>query len=219
MVNVLELINELEQFDNKHGYRMSYEQVSHQLFPIVELIVKKGEELLPYLHELIKYEETWSCLFALMALKDIKNPQSVPYLIDFLKRTNDSDYYKSGEEAMFALTEIKDERVYSYMVFILEDYTNNPEKYNEWFSIDAWCFDFTEQGNKEVLPLLKRVLDMPNLTDDEQIEIKDTIEALEDPEKWQRKIETDIQILKKKIGRNEPCPFGSGKKYKKCCLN
>jgi len=23
---------------------------------------------------------------------------------------------------------------------------------------------------------------------------------------------------KPKIGRNEPCPCGSGKKYKKCCL-
>jgi uncharacterized protein len=23
---------------------------------------------------------------------------------------------------------------------------------------------------------------------------------------------------KAKIGRNEPCPCGSGKKYKKCCL-
>ncbi|MCG8572964.1 MAG: SEC-C domain-containing protein, partial [Spirochaetes bacterium] len=23
----------------------------------------------------------------------------------------------------------------------------------------------------------------------------------------------------KKIGRNSPCPCGSGKKYKKCCLN
>jgi|LSQX01.2.fsa_nt_gb hypothetical protein len=23
----------------------------------------------------------------------------------------------------------------------------------------------------------------------------------------------------RKIGRNEPCPCGSGKKYKKCCLN
>ena len=25
--------------------------------------------------------------------------------------------------------------------------------------------------------------------------------------------------LKMKIGRNAPCPCGSGKKYKKCCLN
>jgi SWIM/SEC-C metal-binding protein len=25
------------------------------------------------------------------------------------------------------------------------------------------------------------------------------------------------KIVEKKIGRNEPCPCGSGKKYKKCC--
>ncbi len=28
-----------------------------------------------------------------------------------------------------------------------------------------------------------------------------------------------IVIKEKKVGRNEPCPCGSGKKYKKCCLN
>jgi len=28
-----------------------------------------------------------------------------------------------------------------------------------------------------------------------------------------------IPIEKPKVGRNEPCPCGSGKKYKKCCLN
>ena len=27
------------------------------------------------------------------------------------------------------------------------------------------------------------------------------------------------EIVKTKIGRNDPCPCGSGKKYKKCCLN
>jgi uncharacterized protein YecA (UPF0149 family) len=27
------------------------------------------------------------------------------------------------------------------------------------------------------------------------------------------------EMNKKKIGRNDPCPCGSGKKYKKCCLN
>ena len=25
--------------------------------------------------------------------------------------------------------------------------------------------------------------------------------------------------LTEKVGRNDPCPCGSGKKYKKCCLN
>jgi SWIM/SEC-C metal-binding protein len=27
-----------------------------------------------------------------------------------------------------------------------------------------------------------------------------------------------VRRLQPKIGRNEPCPCGSGKKYKKCCL-
>ncbi|MBN1134448.1 MAG: DUF1186 domain-containing protein [Methanosarcinaceae archaeon] len=30
--------------------------------------------------------------------------------------------------------------------------------------------------------------------------------------------ETDEKSIKKKIGRNDPCPCGSGKKYKKCCM-
>jgi len=30
--------------------------------------------------------------------------------------------------------------------------------------------------------------------------------------------EEDLIVIPKKIGRNEPCPCGSGKKYKKCCF-
>ena len=30
--------------------------------------------------------------------------------------------------------------------------------------------------------------------------------------------EADASVQRKKVGRNEPCPCGSGKKYKKCCL-
>jgi hypothetical protein len=28
-----------------------------------------------------------------------------------------------------------------------------------------------------------------------------------------------FQRLEKKVGRNDPCPCGSGKKFKKCCMN
>lgn len=28
-----------------------------------------------------------------------------------------------------------------------------------------------------------------------------------------------IVVKEKKVGRNEPCPCGSGKKYKQCCIN
>lgn len=31
--------------------------------------------------------------------------------------------------------------------------------------------------------------------------------------------QTKIVVKGKKIGRNEPCPCGSGKKYKQCCIN
>jgi len=30
---------------------------------------------------------------------------------------------------------------------------------------------------------------------------------------------TSISYPHMKIGRNDPCPCGSGKKYKKCCLD
>lgn len=33
-----------------------------------------------------------------------------------------------------------------------------------------------------------------------------------------RAISYKKQTRKKKIGRNDPCPCGSGKKYKKCCI-
>jgi hypothetical protein len=42
---------------------------------------------------------------------------------------------------------------------------------------------------------------------------------------WMHNPEGDLETLLRhtsshvKIGRNEPCPCGSGKKYKKCCLN
>ncbi len=46
-----------------------------------------------------------------------------------------------------------------------------------------------------------------HLTKAERLEIK-------------KKFNKDHTVVKApKIGRNEPCPCGSGKKYKKCCLN
>jgi hypothetical protein len=40
----------------------------------------------------------------------------------------------------------------------------------------------------------------------------------EEPESVQENTFSEL-VHKKKIGRNEPCPCGSGKKYKHCCLN
>lgn len=44
------------------------------------------------------------------------------------------------------------------------------------------------------------------------------IENLEKlPEKPWCEEDSETIVKKEKIGRNEPCPCGSGKKYKKCC--
>jgi preprotein translocase subunit SecA len=40
------------------------------------------------------------------------------------------------------------------------------------------------------------------------------LELIEKPKPKKEEIKPAI-----KVGRNDPCPCGSGKKYKKCCLN
>jgi preprotein translocase subunit SecA len=37
------------------------------------------------------------------------------------------------------------------------------------------------------------------------------------PQQPQRPVVSPIVRTQRKVGRNEPCPCGSGKKYKKCC--
>jgi Protein of unknown function (DUF1186)/SEC-C motif len=76
----------------------------------------------------------------------------------------------------------------------------------------------------------------PRLPDDRDSTLfGDTVEELsgwycfseqyrEDQERWQQRAEADtgrsqhLQNPFKGVGRNDPCPCGSGKKFKKCCL-
>lgn len=80
--------------------------------------------------------------------------------------------------------------------------------------IDEWVIDldFVDEqlalGREEVLSRLQ---------DDRYKLIEDTIEELESWACIQLPVRQQPTVRKKKIGRNEPCPCGSGKKYKKCC--
>ena len=47
---------------------------------------------------------------------------------------------------------------------------------------------------------------------DVQPDKPEDISALEILQNWPQPVSAE-----KKVGRNEPCPCGSGKKYKKCC--
>lgn len=58
---------------------------------------------------------------------------------------------------------------------------------------------------------------LAELQDDRYKLIENTVEELEWWACFQPIARQQPSVRKKKIGRNEPCPCGSGKKYKKCC--
>jgi uncharacterized protein YecA (UPF0149 family) len=48
----------------------------------------------------------------------------------------------------------------------------------------------------------------------------DGLLTIEDRKEIKKQFNKDhIVVNDNKVGRNDPCPCGSGKKYKKCCLN
>jgi len=256
---ILSLIEELKKYNNEEGYKLSYEEVKIRLSGTIKRLAEKGESALEHLHPLLSREGTWSCLFALITIKEIKSEKSVPHLIDFIKKNEEGDYWDECEEAMLALssigkpaiepllkeiksdfenniyraymvgalTEIKDDKVYSFMKEIIENYIENREKYEEWFDLAHFVYNFDKQNKKEILPLLRKLSFMKDLSKHDRLEIQDTILIIEDPEGFEQKVKETAEMLKPlleksfskhKVGRNDPCPCGSGKKYKKCCL-
>lgn len=249
---VLSLIEALQKYDNEEGYSLSYYEVKARLRDTIRKLVEKGERTLDHLHPLLIREETWSCYFALKIIKEIKSERLIPYLINFIRKNEDGDYWEACDDAMFALysigepavepllrevkidfnnknyylflvgslTRIRDDRVYSFMKETLEDCIKDYEKYEEWFDIADFAYGFDVQGKKEILPLLKELTSV-DLSEYDRVEIQDTINIVEDPEGFEQRIKEHHRKLfstGKKIGRNDPCPCGSGKKYKKCCL-
>ncbi len=257
---ILSLSETLKSCDNEKGYRLQYREAKEKLSDTVAKLAEKGENALDFLHPLLLKEGTWSCLFSLEILKELKSEKSIPFLIEFIKKNENKDHlWDDCEEAMFALsdigepaieplleelnsvfekniyyiylvsalTRIKSKRVYAFMNDIVKDFIGNYRKYKGWFSIECFVFEFETQGNREILPLLRKLASMKELTGHERTEIEDTIRVVDDPEGYREETEKQMKSLKplaeafvkkKKVGRNEPCPCGSGKKYKKCCL-
>jgi tetratricopeptide (TPR) repeat protein len=90
-------------------------------------------------------------------------------------------------------------------------YALGDKKAEEFFlkAYDTAERDYDKLGALERLVNFYSWQEMPEKSDAYKAEYK----ALTAPPKPKQAIKS------KKIGRNEPCPCGSGKKYKKCCLN
>jgi len=108
-------IYELQEYDNEVGYKLEYDKVKKKLKPVIECLVEKGEKALDLLHDLLNKPETWSCLFALEILMEIKSEKSILYLIDFIVKNEKEDFGEICEGAMFALTNIGESAIQPLM--------------------------------------------------------------------------------------------------------
>jgi tetratricopeptide (TPR) repeat protein len=226
---IISLVEDLKQYDNDQGYKLSYEKVKDKLENTIKQLIGYGEDCVEYLHPILDHDETWSCLFALETLKEIKSEKSLFPLINFIKNNEDGDYWESCEDAMFALaaigepavkplldevksnfkdkkyfiylvgalTEIKHDDVYSFMEDTLKDYLEKSSEYDSWFKIEDFVYNLDKQGKKEILPLLKKILEMDHLSRHEQIEIKDTIEIIEHPKKFKKEMDDMAKSFKR----------------------
>lgn len=70
----------------------------------------------------------------------------------------------------------------------------------------------TETGN--ILEIYERVYQLHNF---HKFDYDYRIDGNQTPKRWRNGINEPVRNTPK-IGRNEPCACGSGKKYKNCCL-
>ena len=82
----------------------------------------------------------------------------------------------------------------------------------------------TEAGRRKVASMIRT---MPDPMGDADVEVPrqamlrelgiEDIAGAPMPKAQPRRAESDPVAPRTKVGRNDPCPCGSGKKYKKCC--
>jgi preprotein translocase subunit SecA len=87
---------------------------------------------------------------------------------------------------------------YKFLGFeMFEEMTNN-------IQLDTVRMLFNVQIAQEAQPEMKQVVKTEQLSTNSSESAAQTKAAKRDPSK---------------VGRNDPCPCGSGKKYKQCCIN
>jgi hypothetical protein len=67
---------------------------------------------------------------------------------------------------------------------------------------------------------VRRMIAEPNLSDAGRERVKQVTEALAAQKKEQKVVAYAQTAVRgsERVGRNQPCPCGSGKKFKKCCI-
>lgn len=85
--------------------------------------------------------------------------------------------------------------------------------FETWQERNEWEAEHYDESPRSIIMAINKLNDQMNNgeLEDKHIEI--------DREKSRTKLRLIPRTVDKKPGRNDQCPCGSGKKYKKCCLN
>lgn len=236
MQNQVEILSRniefLKSLDTEEFYDKDEDEVKTYAHETIQELIRFGPEATTELLSLLQTEFTWSCFFALIIIRETKDPTAVPALLAFLKK--ESDDSMANEEAMFALQDIGDSAIvplmehleelfenkqynfylvgaltgiigpapYEFMFKITTDFISKPSHYKGWFHIEDFTYNFVKQQRADALPLLRQVLENKGLSSTERQEIRDTIRALEDPAQYEKEIEETADEIAKATRRD-----------------
>jgi len=198
-------ISPLEEFihahkgDNKFWYPRS--TAGDGLLAIALHNPHEQERILTFLHELFSEEDDEELLgFAAKSLLNFSDPSSIPVLEKAFDRGIIDDYIIRRDD----LLKKRGKPLGMYNNDLLHFYDPEPvgERQVRWemereieYEKERYADQKLEQREKSIAVELKR------------LEIANTLN------------ERKVLPLTRKVGRNEPCPCGSGKKFKKCCFS
>jgi tetratricopeptide (TPR) repeat protein len=163
---------------------------------------QERERILSFLHGLFSEDEDTEFMGSVACdLLDLHDPSSFPVLEDAFNRDLIDKYIISREDFLEEREEPPDEKaLVHYKTDLLEFYA--PEEVAR--RQERWE---KERKEREQLAAQKR--------ENREKSIAIELRRLEITTKL---IESKVLPLSRKVGRNEPCPCGSGKKFKKCHL-
>lgn len=155
-------VDDEEKFGVEESYERGYEKRKEAIKPFMEELVGYGKKVTPFLVDVLKEYDTWSCIFVAEILGVIKDEASIEPLIDALEVFADA----LNEAAEDALVKIGKPAI-PYLIKRIENRINNPaytedgEKIDTIFTIgtlarikDDSAFDFLiqllEERNPEV---------------------------------------------------------------------
>ena len=194
---------------------LEHEETWSCFFALEILKEIKSEKSVPFLISFLEKNENGdfgeSYDMAIFVLHTIGRP-AIPALLEKIKKNLDA-----RRPCMYlteALTGIKDEGVYHFMVDVVEDYIKNYKRYDGWFQIHIFASDFDKQGNEDVLPILERLAGMEHLSKNERMEINGTIKSIRDPKGYKEEVRQRAdELLKnpKELDRFKQLFYGDAK--------